>query len=412
VSSKSRAFLDRHWRFAASTASALLALPLAVHATGSAVPAGPAPGAAVEVGTYPGGAPLYRLESLSPVFTIDRIYKSMQGPDATETRVLVDDRGSPELLWMVGYEATVTDTDGQTPKSAEFMCHSSADTSAAVYRRSFPTSMALHGNRLFSVDQGTTGVRFPKGFGIPILSNQVLAITTQVLNHNLADVKLDVRQRVTIDFVRHRSLAQPFRPLIQHGVFGMVLVEGADGHLGIDPGMTDPAKHGPGCSLGTDVGDPRGVVRDPYGRQFSSFWMVEPGRHDYHTRVTALLALPYDTTLHFAAAHLHPYAESLELVDLTAGKTVVKLQAHQTEGKIGLARVENFSSETGVPLYRDHEYDLVARYDNTSGSRQDAMATMLLYVLVRDLVFVPFAEASGEKAWRPFAPGPLGAIAD
>jgi hypothetical protein len=313
---------------------------------------------------------------------------------------------------MVGYEAIVTDVDGKTPKSAEFMCHSSADTNAAGYRRAFPTSMALHGNRLFSVDQGTTAVRFPDGFGIPILSDQQLAITTQVLNHNLVDANLQVRQRVSIDFVRHRSLARPLRPLVQHGVFGMVLVEGADGHLGVDPSMADPAKHGPGCSLGTDVGDPRGVIRDPYGRRFSSFWMVEPGKHEYHTRVTELLNLPYDTTLHHAAAHLHPFAESLELFDLTAGKTVVKLAAHQTEGRIGLARVEHFSSGKGVPLYRDHEYELIARYDNTSGTRQDAMATMLLYVLVRDLVFVPFSEASGGKAWRPFAPGPLEATAD
>ncbi len=389
----------------------LLWLPVPASAEPQSAPSITAPDAARAVGTYAGGAPLYRLESLSPIFTIDRIYKSMQGPDAADTRVLLENGGPPELLWMVGYEAVVTDVDGRQPQSAEFMCHSATDTNAAAYRRVFPTRMTLHGNRLFSVDQGTTAVRFPEGFGIPILSNQPLTIATQVLNHNLADANLQVRERVTIDFVRHRSLAKPLRPLIQHGVFGMVLVDGADGHLGVDPSVADPAKHGPGCSFGADVGDPRGAVLDPYGRRFSSFWVVEPGRHDYHTRVTGFLALPYDTTIQYAAAHLHPYAESLELFDLTAGKTVLMLRAQQAEDKIGLSRVDQYSSSEGIPLYRDHEYDLIARYNNTSGTRQDAMATLLLYVLVRDLEFVSFVEAQGGTAWRTTAPGPLAGAA-
>jgi hypothetical protein len=52
---------------------------------------------------------------------------------------------------------------------------------------------------------------------------------------------------------------------------------------------------------------------------------------------------------------------------------------------VGLERVEYFSSEEGIPLYADHDYELVSIYQNDTGERQDAMATMFLYLLVRDL---------------------------
>src|SRR3990172_1360156 len=86
----------------------LLSLPAPASGQPQSTPSILSPAAAREVGTYAGGAPIYRLESFSPIFTIDRIYKSMQGPDAADTRVLLENAGPPELLWMVGYEAVVT----------------------------------------------------------------------------------------------------------------------------------------------------------------------------------------------------------------------------------------------------------------------------------------------------------------
>ncbi|MGE4605458.1 MAG: hypothetical protein AAEJ52_01805 [Myxococcota bacterium] len=43
------------------------------------------------------------------------------------------------------------------------------------------------------------------------------------------------------------------------------------------------------------------------------------------------------------------------------------------------------SSADGIPIYRDHEYELISTYNNTSGVDQDAMATMFLYVRATDL---------------------------
>ena len=90
--------------------------------------------------------------------------------------------------------------------------------------------------------------------------------------------------------------------------------------------------------------------------------------------------LPFDSTVHYIAVHLHPFAESLELRDLTTSTTVFKSRARNTRDRIGLDRVESFASHEGLPLRRSHQYELVATYDNTSGVEQDSMAVMFLYL--------------------------------
>src|SRR5262245_22380156 len=61
------------------------------------------------------GVPVYRTEYLSPVYTIDRIFKSMQGP-ASQEHVSLTETGAPELLWITGYSAEVTGADGRTDR--------------------------------------------------------------------------------------------------------------------------------------------------------------------------------------------------------------------------------------------------------------------------------------------------------
>ena len=62
-----------------------------------------------------------------------------------------------------------------------------------------------------------------------------------------------------------------------------------------------------------------------------------------------------------------PFAESIELTDLSDGRAVFK-------GTTGLASTE------GLPLSAGHEYGLTSVYDNTSGSQRNAMATLYLYL--------------------------------
>jgi hypothetical protein len=84
--------------------------------------------------------------------------------------------------------------------------------------------------------------------------------------------------------------------------------------------------------------------------------------------------------VHYIAIHVHPFAESLELRDLTTGETVYKASVVNFDDKIGLVSAEHFTSVEGLKLFKDHEYTLISIYQNNSEVRQDAMASMFLYL--------------------------------
>ena len=142
--------------------------------------------------------------------------------------------------------------------------------------------------------------------------------------------------------------------------------------------LGDTDGHGESCAIGELAGTR--TVRDKQGRSFAAHWVVEPGREENHTLVTELMGITRDATLHDVAVHLHPFAESLERVDLTNGESIFKSIATNSVGRIGLEHVDQFSSEEGIPLYKDHEYSLISIYENSSGEPQDAMAVMYMYL--------------------------------
>lgn len=338
------------------------------------------------------GVPVYRKQILSPVYTIDRLYRSMTGPQSMTKFALLD--GEPELVWIVGYSAVMRAADGVTPMDQQFMCHSNLNVDPWEHKREFPTRIKLKGGRLFTLSQGQLAISLPPGFGVPMMSDQELSLAAQVLNLNIEGEEIDVRHDIRIDFIRDRDLVRPFVPLIEAAVWGMKLVLGIDGYYGLGRGEADPEIHGPGCMLGPaavlldDQGNLE-VNEDGQGRLFTGHWVVKPGREENHTLVTRPLLLPYDTTIHYIAVHLHPFAESLELYDLTARKTVYRSRTRQADRGIGLSDVEYFSSVEGLPIYKDHEYELISVYNNTSEQDQDSMATMLLFLQAIDLEFQP-----------------------
>jgi len=332
------------------------------------------------------GVTVYRTRVLSPVYTIDKIYRSMMGPESDQTFTLLE--GEPEVVWIVGYHAVMRDAAGVDQLSDGFMCHSNLALVAREHREDFPTRLMFKQGRLFTLSQGQLAIDFPPGFGIPVMSDQKLYLTTQVLNHNVEGAPFDVRHDISVDFVLDRDLEEPLIPLIQGGVSALKMVEGEKGYFGLGESEIDPSVHGQGCLLGEPAPTLPGMpdsFADQQGRRFTGFWLVEPGIEENHSLVTNRLYLAYDTTIHYIAVHLHPFAESLELRDLTTGETLFKSRARQAREGIGLEKVEYYSSVEGIPIYTDHEYELVSVYNNTSGVPQDSMATVLLFLRATDL---------------------------
>ena len=76
--------------------------------------------------------------------------------------------------------------------------------------------------------------------------------------------------------------------------------------------------------------------------------------------------------------HLHPFAESLSIRDVTTGETVLKSQAKNPAAGVGLTHVDTFASVPGVPMRKNHKYELVSVYNNTTSGTADSMASVFL----------------------------------
>jgi len=330
---------------------------------------------------------VYSVSFLSQTYTVDKIYRSMMGPQGRSKIRLRE--GAPELIWITGYRAEIVAPDSEQGVSPEFMCHSNLGfANMQRHRKAFhwlspeKRSVLVSRPRLFTLSQGQMDVGFPKGFGVPVLSDEIFNLDTQVLNLNEQAEPIRVQHRTTIEYVRDRDLEVPMKPLFQQAAQSLVLVSGQDGYFKVEE--VDVEEHGEGCLVGEAAAG--GTIKDGMGREFSGHWKVKPGREENHTLVTESLNLPFDTSIHHIAVHLHPFAESLELRDLTTGESVFKSQARGPLMQIGLEHVDYYSSESGLQVFKDHQYELVSVYNNTSGEEQDSMAVMFLYMLDRDFV--------------------------
>ncbi len=323
---------------------------------------------------------------LSNVYPIVKKYKSMEGPYGSQV-VYLGDRDNPELLWLTAIRTEVVGEDGKTKKSPELMCHMNVDIDPARHKALF-NLQRLPPSRLMTISQGMRvpgggfEARLPDGFGFPIASNEPLLVMTQVLNHNIEHPQsLKVRHRVTFEFVRDRDLQKRPVPLFNLPVTGMVQM--SDNPLALAAGMGGMDHAGASCLVGTRAPNAMGMASDyvdPQGRHMTGHWVVPPGKQVNASDATWFMNLPYDTKLHYAAVHLHPFAQSLTLRDTTAGLDLFKARATNPKHRVGLEHVDAFVSIDGVPMYRDHKYEMVSVYDNPTKQNADSMASMFLAV--------------------------------
>lgn len=326
---------------------------------------------------------------LSRVYTIDKKYRSMEGPSSVE-RIHLGDPQKPELLWITGIRTEMVQEDGTTPQLPELMCHVNIDLDAAAHQAVFGFQRPIAA-RLMTLSQGMLSARVPDGFGFPIVSSEALVLFTQVLNLNIDQPHdLKVRHRVTVTYFRDSELTTPMKPLFNVGVSGMVELTGnplalqsmASTAPSATSGATAAGEHAGGsCLIGSRAPNATAGSADyvdPKGRHMTGHWIVPPGRQVNASDVTWFMGLPFDTRIHYAAVHLHPFAREIALRDTTTGKDVFRAKATNPAVGIGLTRVDRLFSVEGVPLYKTHTYDLVSVYDNPTHENADSMASIFL----------------------------------
>jgi hypothetical protein len=314
------------------------------------------------------------LTLISDALVIDTTYHSMEGPYQQVHFKIAGDRS--DTLWITGMSADVVGPD-LAPLPVEFFCHANLDYDAELHRRLFNTYRSTS-NRLFTLSQGHEVMRFPEGFGIPVRSDEPLTLVTQVLSNNGVDSEKQVRVRVRVHYVRKG--ARPMKALFLTSAIGAVSTDGHNGHYGLHD------DHQMGSST-AGVAKSRHEYRDTLGHRFSGHWIVPPGKHRVRTVVTKWMNLEADTRVHYIGVHVHPFAQQITLRDMTTDQEVFTSRIIPLEGRIGISKVTDLSSTSGVRLYVDHHYELIADYDNPTSQNADAMAVLFLYV--RDAQVTP-----------------------
>ena len=290
------------------------------------------------------------------------------------------------VQWITGLETEVVDATEQTRISQEFFCHSNltfAEQSGTPDRYNHELGGKTHLDwRLFTLVPGRLAIELPKGFGVPIPSDAPLDYVTMSLNLNERNRVVNVRMRTKMHTIGADQPGAPTKALFRRALY---ILQPHGDSVDMGPACTANAMQhvGAGCGELTKANlSPVGKPNEGLGNH----WIVPPGRHLYKTEITPQLNLPFDTTVHYATIHVHPFARWMELRDLTTGQTILHLSSQDWPDRVGVAHVDEFKSIDGIPISRDHRYELSTEYDNTSGSKTDAMAILYLYLLERDLI--------------------------
>ena len=310
----------------------------------------------------------------SPVFCVDRIYKSMTGPLSLHTFKL-EDPGEDSLIWLKSYSVDITDRESKELKSPDFMCHNNLDCNVDNYlsRIGFKSRIGYLNSRLFTLTEGQTSLELPAGFALPLMADQFFTVQAQVLNQNLPHLEEWVRHRSSLGYFTSGDAAKlGLKPLFTENIYiGMPATTRTDGVCAKDECIPATASNA--------------YMHQWKGKNYTGHWVIKPGKDTFRCEVTNELSLPFSTTIHYIGVHVHPFVESFSLKDLTADSVIFAVQPVDLKPAIGLGKIGCYSSTTGIPICKDHKYELICRTNNTTGTDQDMMAVMLLYLYDKEL---------------------------
>jgi len=309
---------------------------------------------------------------ISPTFYIDGIYKSMEGPKSSNYIQLSQDS---TLLWITGFHVKALDSKTRKQISNDFICHTNIDFNDIKYFSNFnlENRIGLQYPRMTSLSHGFENFSFPAGYGVPMKGNDLLYVTTESLNHNQPDASYFIKHEVKIDYLKKKTA---IKPLMCRTVFIMLPYNKSDPFKG----PTDPGK-----DYCIPVETKNHSYEDAKGNMMSGHWVIPVGKHTYSSSIDSQLQISDSLRLHAAATHVHPFATSITVFDKTTNTAIFKCNIQNHKDRIGIDKIDAFSSEAGIWLYKDHHYDLIQEVDNTSKIPQDMMGSMFLFFYDREL---------------------------
>ena len=302
---------------------------------------------------------------VSPDFYIDGIYKSMEGPKATNYVQLTSDSA---LVWINEFGVKALESKSKHPISNDFICHTNIDFNDVGYYSSLglPDRIGKSYPRMTSLSHGLEKFSLPDGFGIPMKGNQLLMVTTQALNHNLPKCNLLIKHQVCITYTKQKNI----KPLMSKTVF-----------IELPYDKIDPYKEplDPASNQCIPVETKNHSYPDGNGNMRSGHWVIPVGEKTYSSSINEQLQLKDSLRLHAAAIHVHPFATRITLFDKTLNRPIFSSKIVNHKDKIGLTSIEPFSSVEGIWLYKSHDYKIILEVNNTSKINQDMMGSMFLF---------------------------------
>jgi len=318
----------------------------------------------------------HQLILYSKTQTIDGIHRSMTGPWDDEPFVFIKD-AKPQLLWVTGFKVEVIDPQTKAVQSPEYLCHSHIRFNTRTFdlnKRNPTLAPGLrHDFRLVTLIQGRTEINLPRNFAVPVLSNEPFVFYSMTISNNPINKPLKLQVKGTFSYIKDTELTSPMKPLFRRV---LTLRVPLDTHA---PPMC-LCETGMAENMETVLDSEPGNFSKYHGQNVISHWFIPPGRHLYRYHL-GTLQIPFDTTVHYMAMHIHPYGTFCELNDLTALKSVFKILAANYKDRIGIEKSEIYSNSAGIPVFKDHQYEIACEYNNTTSQDIDAMAIIYLYLL-------------------------------
>ena len=364
----------------------------------------------------------------SKTHKIDRVIKSMFGPKGDQ-RVHFGAPENGDVIWVKGAHVDVIDLDTGAPASPEYLCHSHIKFNPSTFnkrQRNKNFGGTTHQNlKLFTLIQGQEEIRLPEGFGIPILSFEDFVFHAMVISNNPVANEKKFQVESKFDWVAEKDRKAPIKALFRTGISMKVPVfakgkappldelfeefkptadettpprvaDARTGEKGLGaassaecalPEEDDPSLRREDVIDDTVPADVNvksvrvsGDIVTAQGETMSYHWLIPPGRHQYKFDVAKGTTVPFDTTMHHATAHMHAYADWMELRDKTTGDVIYRFNVENYPDRIGIKKISHYSSVEGVKLFRNHEYELVAEYNNVTSEPIDAMAIVYMYL--------------------------------
>jgi hypothetical protein len=293
---------------------------------------------------------------------------------------LIDTIDKPRtLLWLKAVKVEVLDEHDRVLPTAEFICHFNIDTNAKFHNKLFWQAEPCVTNRVITLTQGQTELKFPEGYAVPVASDEPWSVIFQAANRT-TNKHRRVKHRCTVYFIKDSDLHQPMTALNWFAPFVYVNLESNPAHVTQKASInclpfsdTSFGVNAPNNTCGTFI--------DHTGHRMSGHWIIPPGNNTYVTPIDDDRNPEFATkprVLHAVWTHVHPLCTSVTLYRRQAHSRtkVFTINANtKTEHGLELTNIDYWKSKEGILLAANCAYELETTYKNNTGAPQDAMAS-------------------------------------